>query len=122
MQKREPLSPVRKRYILRLFLRVAVLIFCAVYLIHDPEQASILRGWNFFRRFSVFHILWLLWIVDMLWQLIPVQKNLHIALGSQKLFKFRFRPVKESPFIFARSSCLLSRTCRCIAPTAACSS
>ena len=96
MQKREPLSPIRKRYILRLCLRVAVLIFCAVYLIHDPEQASILRGWNFFRRFSVFHILWLLWIVDMLWQLIPVQKNLHIALGSQKLFKFRFRPVKES--------------------------
>ena len=87
---------MRRRYILRLILRIAVLIFCGVFLLHDPSQASILRGWNFFRRFSPFHILWLLWIIDMLWQLIPVQKHIHIALGSQKHFKFRFQPVKES--------------------------
>ena len=95
MNKLKPLSPIRRRYILRLILRIAVLIFCAVWLIHDPSQADILRGWNFFRRLSPFHILWVLWIVDMLWQLIPVQKNLHIALGSQKHFRFRFQPVAE---------------------------
>ena len=95
MNKRKPLSPIRRRYILRLILRVAVLIFCAVWLIHDPSQADILRGWNFFRKLSPFHVLWVLWIVDMLWQLIPVQKNLHIALGSQKHFRFRFQPVAE---------------------------
>jgi hypothetical protein len=52
-----------------------------------------LRGWNFFDGLTPLHGLWLIWIVDMVGQLAPVQKN--IALGSLKLFRHRFRPLRE---------------------------
>ena len=58
-----------------------------------PEEFNILNGFNFFKKFSVFHILWGLWLIDMFFQLIPVRK--HVPLGSQKLFIQRFRPIRE---------------------------
>ena len=39
------------------------------------------------------HILWGIWMIDMFCQLVPV-KN-HISIGSQKLFKERFRPITD---------------------------
>ncbi len=58
-----------------------------------PEEFNILNGFNFFKKFSVFHILWVIWLIDMVCQLIPIKK--HIPLGSQKLFRQHFRPIRE---------------------------
>ncbi|MBE7020845.1 MAG: hypothetical protein E7411_05380 [Ruminococcaceae bacterium] len=48
---------------------------------------------NFIKGFSPLHILWSVWIYDMVLQLIPVKA--HISIGSQKNFRAYFRPIKE---------------------------
>mgnify|MGYP006916238812 CR=1 FL=1 len=81
-------STLRKIYIARLVLRCIILAACILYAIYLPEKMEVLSGWNFFRMLTPLHILWVVWVLDMLWQLIPVKNK--IALGSQKLFEFRF--------------------------------
>jgi hypothetical protein len=46
---------------------------------------------NFFDKFHILHILWVIWIYDMILQIIPIKNK--VALGSQKLFANRFRPI-----------------------------
>jgi len=87
------MSPTRKRYFWRLAGRILVLCICAVLCFTAPELFSVLEGANFFRGFSVFHLLWLIWVADMVQQIIPMKNQL--ALGSQKLFKNRFRPILD---------------------------
>ena len=87
------MSDIRKTYMRRLVGRCFVLAFCIFIFFYRPEEFKILETKNFFQKFSVFHILWGIWVVDMLWQLIPVKKK--ISLGSQKLFQQRFKPIRE---------------------------
>ncbi|MBQ9951472.1 MAG: hypothetical protein IJO98_04960 [Clostridia bacterium] len=89
----EFMSETRKRYFLRLLGRILVFIACAVLAFVHPESYDILDGMNFFAGFSVLHLLWLIWVTDMLVQLLPIRHQ--VPLGSQKLFKFRFRPIRE---------------------------
>lgn len=93
-QDRPGASRIRRLYTIRLILRIAVFLLCAIIYFFRRELLDILHGWNFFRGFSPLHILWFVWMLDMLWQLFPVREE--IALGSQKLFKFRFQPIKEA--------------------------
>ena len=72
--------------------RIIIFIVCLVYGITRPQDFGILEGMNFFKEFSVLHLLWLLWMLDMILQIIPVKNK--IALGSQKLFANRFRPIQ----------------------------
>lgn len=88
-----PVSPLRKRYIVRLIGRCVVLALSMILFFVAPIEFDILNGFNFFKKFSVFHILWIIWCVDMICQLIPI-KN-HIPLGSQKLFRNRFQPIRK---------------------------
>lgn len=91
--KQNTMSPMRKRYTVMLVGRCIILVLCLlVYLLH-PEELDILTGNNFFDGFHALHLLWLVWVFDMLDQVFPVRKQL--PLGSQKLFKLRFRPVRE---------------------------
>ena len=78
------MSVTRKKYIFRLVFRCMVLVACTAGVILKPEAFDILDGMNFFRRFSVLHLLWLIWIMDMVQQIIPVKNKL--PLGSMKLF------------------------------------
>ena len=87
------MSRIRKRYFLRLIGRIAVLIGCTVLCVCSPEQFSVLEGANFFSHPSLLHLLWIVWMIDMLGQLLPISR--HVALGSQKLFRQRFRPIME---------------------------
>lgn len=89
------ISPLRRTYLARLAGRCAVLLLCCAAAYRDREAFGILHGWNFFRAFSPLHILWAVWMGDMLLQLIPVRSA--VALGSQKLFAFRYRPVPGEP-------------------------
>lgn len=84
-------SPLRKQYIVRLVGRCVILLIGALLFFRAPDEFDILNGWNFFKSFLIFHILWVIWVIDMVCQLIPIKK--HIALGSQKLFRQRFKPI-----------------------------
>ena len=92
--KRPPLSETRKRYFFRLGGRVLILAGCALLWRCWPESFAVLDGANFFRRLSPLHLLWLIWMADMLLQLAPVKSRL--ALGSRKLFAHSYRPVREA--------------------------
>lgn len=87
------MSPVRKRYFLRLLGRILVLLIGVWLCFFAPEQFEVLHGWHFFETFSLLHLLWFIWMIDMIEQLIPINKK--VSLGSQKLFKERFRPIRE---------------------------
>ena len=87
------MSPIRKRYIGRLVARCVVLILCAMLWIADPAEFAILEGMNFFRSLSPLHLLWVVWVMDMVQQIIPLRNQ--VPLGSQKLFANRFRPIRE---------------------------
>ena len=78
---------------MRLFGRAVVLALAIVLYILNKNEFDILSGFNFFEKFSVLHILWGIWVYDMILQLIPVKA--HISIGSQKVFSSLFRPVKE---------------------------
>ena len=87
------LSKTRKIYFLRLFGRAIVLLLAIMMYILKKSEFDILSGFNFFEKFSVLHILWGIWVYDMILQLIPVKA--HISIGSQKVFSSLFRPIKE---------------------------
>ena len=88
-------SPMRKSYILRFVGRALVLLAAvALYVLH-PQSFSILEGMNFFRKFSILHLLWGLWVLDMALQMIPSRR--FIALGSQKQFGRYFQSAPRSP-------------------------
>jgi len=91
--KKEPMSDLRRAYVARLVGRVIIFALCILMYIKRPEELEVLQGVNFFRGFSPLHILWAIWIVDMIFQLVPVKDR--IPLGSQKLFKQHFRPIVE---------------------------
>ena len=91
MEKRS-VSPIRKRYIARLAGRCVILLCTLALYLTDFPRHDILRGWDFFHKLSALHILWGIWVLDMVCQLIPAK---NIALGSHKYFKGRFKPVLE---------------------------
>ena len=86
-------SKIRKIYILRLVGRIAILLICAALLFFAPEQFEVLDGWGFFKAPSALHILWVIWLIDMILQLIPAKAN--ISIGSKKSFMAYFLPIKE---------------------------
>ena len=87
-----PLSDIRKRYIARLVGRSIILICAVILYCTDFARHDILQGFDFFHKVSLLHVLWVIWVLDMLFQLMPVK---NIALGSHKVFAVRFRPVLE---------------------------
>ena len=87
------MSETRKRYILRLIARIMVFIACAFLCFTAPEEFEVLEGLNFFREFSILHLLWLVWVADMILQIVPIRNK--VPLGSMKLFKNRFKPIRD---------------------------
>ena len=88
-----PVTSIRKAYEIRLAARCVVFVLCVLLFILRPAELGILEGWAFFSRFSVLHLLWIVWVCDMIAQLVPVKGK--VPLGSQKLFRQRFRPIRE---------------------------
>ena len=86
------MSEIRKQYVIRLIFRILIFILCFV-MCFKPKFYDILEGMNFFKDFHLLHLLWLVWIFDMVLQIIPVKNK--VALGSQKLFLNRFKPIRE---------------------------
>ncbi len=87
------MSKTRGIYFLRLSGRIAVFIIAVLLYIFDRDSFSVAEGFNFFKEFSLLHVLWAIWMLDMILQLIPVKA--HISIGSQKVFSSLFKPIKE---------------------------
>ncbi len=81
---------MRKVYLSRFFGRCLALLGVTTLLFAAPEQFDVLEGNNFFRKLSLLHILWGVWLADMFAQVVPATKAV-VALGSQKSFKVHFR-------------------------------
>ena len=77
-------------YIFKLVFRCVLFLGLACLYIFKKEEFSILVGWGFFERFSILHVIWLIWLADMVMQLMPVRA--YISIGSQKVFLKLFRP------------------------------
>jgi len=90
---RQPASSVRKAYFARLVGRCALFLVCVYLWIEHPGEFDILHGMNFFDRPSFLHIMWVLWVIDMICQLVPMGKK--VSLGSHKLLKQRFKPILD---------------------------
>lgn len=90
---RQPMSKTRKIYWFRFFGRAIIVVLMFWMYIYKKVAFDIAKGWNFFKSFSSLHILWGIWMMDMIMQLIPVKA--HISIGSQKVFASLFRPIKE---------------------------
>jgi len=87
------ISKTRGMYFLRLIGRIVVFVIAVLIYIFDKTKFNIVEGFSFFKNFSPLHLLWGIWIWDMILQLIPVRA--HISIGSQKVFESLFRPIKE---------------------------
>ena len=86
------MSITRKRYFMRLIVRLIIFIVC-LSLCFNSKHFDILNGDNFFKEFHILHLLWVIWVFDMILQIIPIKNK--VALGSQKLFANRFKPIRE---------------------------
>ena len=102
------MSKTRKDYILRLIGRCVVLALCCMLCFFAPQEFAILEGTNFFSRLSPLHALWIIWVFDMVLQIIPIRNK--VPLGSQKLFANRFRPIREKINYEALRSYILTTT------------
>lgn len=86
------MSKIRKIYMARFVGRCFILLLTLLCIFFLPEVFAPLGG-GFFDRFTLLHILWGIWVFDMLCQLFPIKKE--ISLGSMKIFRERFRPIRE---------------------------
>jgi len=102
------ISRIRKIYMLRLIGRVLVFLAAAAVFFLRPETFSVLEGYSFFKTPSLLHLLWIVWMLDMLHQLLPAKNNL--ALGSKKLFRQYFRSVREKLDLQKLKQYILSTT------------
>ena len=93
MKVQKILSRFRKLYFARFFFRCAVFIATLVCYIVAPEQFDILPGFESLKHISVLHILWVIWMFDMVMQLVPSRK--YWPLGSQKFLKNTFKPIVD---------------------------
>ena len=85
------MSKLRKIYFVRLIMRCMVFVLCVLMWFRKSAQLKVLKGMAFFENLTALHLLWFIWMMDMLCQLLPIKAQ--ISLGSQKLFKCRFKPV-----------------------------
>ena len=83
-------STFRKLYIKRLVIRIIIFIITLGIYIWNTSTFSVVKGFNFFREFSLLHVLWFVWIIDMILQLCKVPK--YWPLGSQKYWAHRYLP------------------------------
>ena len=77
---------------MRLAGRIIIWVLGVYFCVTDQSVFSVLEKGAFALEFSPLHLLWGVWMADMLWQLIPAKRNL--ALGSKKLFRQYFVPGK----------------------------
>ena len=78
-----------KLYIKRLICRSIVLLFTIGLYIWYPKTFLVTKGLNFYKMISPLHIIWLIWMIDMILQLCKSPN--YWPLGSQKYREERYK-------------------------------
>ncbi len=78
-----------KLYVKRLIIRITILLIVIGLYILYPQTFIVAKGFNFFKMFSPLHIIWFIWMYDMILQLLSAPK--YWPLGSQKYREERFK-------------------------------
>ena len=68
------MSRIRQIYMARFVGRCLAFILCAALAWMNPAAFRVVEG-GFFRQFSPLHLLWLIWMGDMLLQMIPLPQK-----------------------------------------------
>lgn len=87
------MSRIRKIYFARLFARIFILLLSCVLYFANADVFSPLQGMRFFDSIGLLHLLWIIWMIDMLAQIVPIHKD--ISIGSLKVFVRHFRPIRD---------------------------
>ena len=103
---RQKTSAMRKTYIGKFIGRCLVFLFSIYLGLVKPAEFDVLK--NFTGKVSILHLLWIVWMADMLLQLVYVKK--HVPLGSQKLFRQRFIPARGGYDAHALRNYISTRT------------
>ena len=69
-------SKIRKQYLVRLVCRCLILLGAVALYFTDFQTHDILYGFAFFRKFSLLHLLWIIWMLDMISQLVDEDSEL----------------------------------------------
>jgi hypothetical protein len=80
---------ISKVYRIRFGCRILVLAAIGLLAVFWPQSFAVLAPGQFGRRFSPLHLVWLLWVGDIVSQMIPVRGR--ITLGSRKQFPVNYR-------------------------------
>lgn len=91
--EKDEMSETRRRYVDRLIGRCLILAACVWLCVCRRDAFGVLEAGGFFENFSPLHLLWVIWVLDMFLQIVPVKNK--VPLGSQKLFANRFKPIRE---------------------------
>lgn len=92
--KHKKISPTRKKYIVKFIFRCIVAVIYSVLFFTDKDAFAVIdRGAFFTSGFSFLHVMFGIWILDMLLQIIPIKNA--VPLGSQKHMKIRFVDIKS---------------------------
>lgn len=79
-----------KLYFSRFLFRCAVFITSVLLYFLSPEPLTVLEGFGFFHSFTFLHLLWLLWMADMISQL--CRCRWYWPAGSQKFLAANYQP------------------------------
>ena len=90
MKAKSPL--LRRPYLIHFAFRLCVLGFVVAMYFLAPESFGVLVDGRFFQSFGWLHILWIIWVIDMIRQLIPTKG--YLPLGSLKQFRNFYKPIK----------------------------
>ncbi len=106
MEEKNGGKSIRMKYHIRLTVRTLVFIACVVLYFVYPQFFDPVPGFAFFKSFSVCHLLWLLWVFEILTPLISAKGM--ISMGALKYAKRVYIPNgKIDPkrlFVFAKKS------------------
>ncbi len=89
-------KPLRNAYMARFVIRCIIYVLSLVLYFTVPSQFEIVTNpdWGaFFHSFTFAHVVWIVWIIDMVAQLIPLRR--YIPIGSQKNFRLHYLPALE---------------------------
>lgn len=88
------MSKLKKLYYLR-FLQRLFLLSCAIgiYIVY-PNYFDILTGFNFFEKFNVLHVFYVIWVADIMMQLMPMTGQ--FSIGSLKQFPHFMQSVRDN--------------------------
>ena len=77
---------------IRLIARIIIFI-TGLFMCKDAQNFEIFEGNTFLTEFDILYLFWGVWVCDMIYQILPIKNK--VALGSQKLFANRFKPILE---------------------------